>query len=56
LLPLVRAALGRHLGNYLRHPLLERLDTYVVPAALGDDAGPLGALEVARLAHGGNEG
>lgn len=53
LLPLVRAALVRRLAGYLRHPLIiERPEEYVVPAALGDDAGVLGALEVARSAAG----
>lgn len=51
LLPLVHAALRRRLGDYLQHPmLLRRLDDYVVASALGDDAGILGALEVARAA------
>jgi fructokinase len=51
LLPRVRSALCRHLANYLSHPLLlDRLDDYVTPSALGDDAGALGALEVAWLA------
>ena len=51
LLPLVRAALHRRLGNYLQHPLLlQHMDDYVVPSALGDDAGILGALELARAA------
>lgn len=51
LLPMVRAALTRQLAGYLHHPLLlTDLDQYVVPAALGDDAGVLGALEVARAA------
>jgi fructokinase len=51
LLPLVRVALRRQLANYLQHPLLlERLDEYLVPSALDNDAGVLGALELARLA------
>jgi fructokinase len=51
LLPRVRSALRRRLANYLSHPLLlDRLDDYVTPSALGDDAGALGALEVAWLA------
>ena len=51
LLPLIRSALHRRLANYLAHPLLlDRLDDYVTPSALGDDAGALGALEVAWMA------
>ena len=51
LLPLVRDALRRQLANYLQHPLLlERVDEYLVPSALDNDAGVLGALELARLA------
>lgn len=52
LLPLVRAALVRRLAGYLQHPfLLDAPDEYVVAAALGDDSGILGALEVARAAR-----
>jgi fructokinase len=51
LLPRVRQSLRRTLADYLQHPLLrERLDEYVAPSALGDDAGVLGALELAQQA------
>lgn len=51
LLPRVRASLRRRLADYLQHPLFRaRLDEYVVPSALGDDAGILGALELAQQA------
>lgn len=51
LLPLVCSALRRRLAGYLAHPLLQdNVAEYVVASALGDDAGILGALEVARLA------
>lgn len=53
LLPSIRVSLRRRLAGYLQHPLLlDRLDDYVVPSALGDDAGVLGALELARQAAG----
>jgi fructokinase len=48
-LPLVRARLAALLGGYLRSPALgEDLDRYVVPPALGDRAGVLGALALAQ--------
>jgi len=51
LLPRVRVSLRRRLADYLQHPLLrERLDEYIAPSALGDDAGVLGALELAQQA------
>ncbi len=51
IIPMVREALRRRLNGYVQHPLLaERLDEYVVPSALGDEAGAFGALEIARLA------
>jgi len=49
LLPLVRARLGELLGAYLDVPALESgLERFVVPAALGDDAGVLGAIALAE--------
>ena len=40
----IRAALKTSLGGYIALPEVEDVDTYVVPAALGDRAGPLGAV------------
>jgi fructokinase len=47
LLQLVRAELDRLNAGYLSAEELSRLDTYLVPAALGDDAGVRGALLLA---------
>lgn len=44
LLPRVRAALVRSLAGYVALPDIAMIDTYVVPAALGGRAGPLGAI------------
>jgi fructokinase len=45
---LVRRKLGDLVGGYLRTPMLAaRIDDYVVPPALGDRAGVLGALALA---------
>lgn len=45
----VRRRLPELLGGYLDSPLLgERIDEYLVPPALGDDAGVLGAIALAR--------
>lgn len=53
LLPLVRAALQRHLAGYVQHPLVvQRPEEYIVGAALGDDSGIFGAVEVARASAG----
>jgi fructokinase len=52
LLPLVRARTRELLGGYIAAPqLTEGLDEYIVGPALGDRAGVLGAIELARLAH-----
>ncbi len=49
LFPLVRRQISELLGGYFRaHELEEDLDDYVVAAALGDRAGVLGSLELAR--------
>lgn len=44
LLPRIRAALRQSLGGYVALAAVENVDTFVVPAALGDRAGPLGAV------------
>lgn len=50
LLPLVRVRLGECLGGYLALAPLADLDSYLVPAALGGRAGPLGAVLLGRQA------
>jgi len=44
LLPRVRAAMSASLAGYVPLPTVAMADTYVVPAALGGRAGPLGAV------------
>jgi fructokinase len=46
LFPHIRAKLIESLGGYVSAPGLEPIDAYVVPAALGNNAGPLGAIEL----------
>lgn len=51
LFPMIRARLKELLAGYLDFPeLKERMDDYVVPPALGDNAGITGALILARQA------
>jgi len=51
LLPAVRRRLDEVLAGYVNAlDLTDRLDTYVVPPALGGHAGVLGAIELARRA------
>jgi fructokinase len=50
LIPRVRAAAARLLGGYVALPEVAVMETFVVPAALGADAGPLGAVLLARQA------
>ena len=53
LLDAVRARLRELVAGYLATPLLaERVDEYLVPPGLGDDAGVLGALALAARAAG----
>lgn len=50
LLPRVRAALIESLGGYGNTALLGDIDDFIVPAALGDRAGPLGAILLGQAA------
>lgn len=51
LLPLIRRCLDELLGGYLQTAVLDPgLERYVVPPGLGDDAGVLGAIAMAKLA------
>jgi fructokinase len=50
LFPLIRAELGTILNGYIQAPrVLTEMDSYVVPPALGNRAGVLGALALAGL-------
>ncbi|MBN8808293.1 MAG: ROK family protein [Sphingomonas sp.] len=44
LLPMVRAMFDESLGSYGDRSLLGDLDSYIVPAGLGGEAGPMGAI------------
>lgn len=49
LLPKIRTKVQKLLGGYVRHPaLLEHPETYIVPPALGNRAGVLGAIALAQ--------
>ncbi len=49
LFPRVRAQVQKLLNGYVHSPeILERIDNYIVPPALGDRAGVLGALALAE--------
>ncbi|CUS45716.1 MAG: ROK family protein [Pseudomonadota bacterium] len=53
LFPLIRTKLLESLGGYGATPEIEPVEDYVVPAALGNNAGPLGAIELgAALVRG----
>lgn len=52
LFPRVRALVRQSLNGYVARPEVEDIDTYIVPAALGADAGPLGALVLGAQALG----
>lgn len=52
LLPRMRRLLGDSLGGYLPFPEILDTDTFLVPAALGGRAGPLGAVVLGEQALG----
>jgi fructokinase len=56
LFPLIRAKMRELLGGYIKSPaiLSPEVDSFIVPAALGDDAGIVGALELARDSEPGS--
>ncbi len=49
LFPLIRAYVRTLLNGYVRTPLLEDLDRYIVPSALGGNQGIMGCLRLAAL-------
>ncbi|MFA6607942.1 MAG: ROK family protein, partial [Sphingomonas sp.] len=53
LLPMIRTRLEASLGGYVSAGGLLPIDAYVVPAALGGMAGPLGAIELGVRALAG---
>lgn len=50
LFPRLRTGLAESLGGYVQRSELDDLDSYIVPAALGGNAGPLGAIVLAEMA------
>lgn len=50
LLPRLRAATRSTLNGYVARPELEDMDTFLVPAALGANAGPMGAVVLGQQA------
>jgi len=51
LFPLIRQKTLKRLNGYVQSPvILKHIDTVIVPPGLGDDAGIMGALELARRA------
>jgi fructokinase len=52
LFPLVRGEVQRLLNGYLHTPfILQEIDSYIVPPALGGQAGVLGAIALAQYAQ-----
>ncbi len=50
LFPLIRTKVRELLNGYVQHPLiLDHMDDYVVPPTLGNQAGVLGAIALAKL-------
>ncbi len=48
LIPLIREKVEKNLNGYIQSRELENIDTYIVPPGLGDDAGLLGAIALAK--------
>ncbi|MGB8454900.1 MAG: ROK family protein [Anaerocolumna sp.] len=49
LFPLIRSKVTELLNGYLRTPQLSDMDNYIVPAALNDDQGIMGCLQLAKM-------
>ncbi len=53
LFPLVRRKVGAYLNGYVQSPaILEHIDDYIVPPALGNRAGVLGAIALGQMTAG----
>jgi len=52
LFPLVRQQVTELLGGYIKTSQLQDLDQYIVPAALNDNQGIMGCIQLAKLAVG----
>lgn len=50
LFPRIRTALRQSLGGYIAISAIEEVETFVVPPALGHNAGPLGAIVLGEIA------
>jgi fructokinase len=46
---MVRKKVGELLNGYVKAPQMDDLDSYIVPAALKDDQGIMGCLQLAKL-------
>jgi fructokinase len=54
LIPRIRARLLELLAGYVQHPaIVDDIDNFVVPPALGDQAGMLGGIALAQRALDG---
>lgn len=49
LFPLIRGQVAELLNGYIKTPQLQNLDQYIVPAALNDDQGIMGCIQLAKL-------
>jgi fructokinase len=49
LFPLIRKQVAELLNGYIKTPQLQNLDQYIVPAALNDDQGIMGCIQLAKL-------
>ncbi len=51
LFPLIRDEVTRQLSGYIKAPLLNDMDLYIVPASLNDDQGIMGCIKLAKDAY-----
>jgi fructokinase len=49
LFPLIRSKVSELLNGYVKTPQLENLEDYIVPAALQDNQGIMGCIQLAKL-------